>query len=49
MAGAIALGHPIGGSGTRILVTLLYEPRRRDGKRSLAALRIDGGMGVERN
>ncbi|TFW29902.1 acetyl-CoA C-acetyltransferase [Massilia horti] len=44
--GAIALGHPIGASGARILVTLLYEMQRRDAKRGLAALCIGGGMGV---
>jgi len=44
--GAIAIGHPIGASGARILVTLLYEMQRRDAKRGLAALCIGGGMGV---
>ena len=44
--GAIALGHPIGASGCRILVTLLHEMQRRDAKRGLAALCIGGGMGV---
>ena len=44
--GAIALGHPIGASGCRILVTLLYEMRRRDVKRGLAALCIGGGQGI---
>ncbi len=45
--GAIALGHPIGASGTRILVTLLHEmKRRKDAKRGLAALCIGGGMGI---
>jgi acetyl-CoA C-acetyltransferase len=44
--GAIALGHPIGASGARILVTLLHELRRRDGHRGLASLCIGGGMGV---
>ncbi len=44
--GAIALGHPIGASGARILVTLLHEMQRRDSKRGLAALCIGGGMGV---
>jgi acetyl-CoA C-acetyltransferase len=44
--GAIALGHPIGASGARILVTLLYEMQRRDVRRGLAALCIGGGMGV---
>ena len=44
--GAIALGHPIGASGCRILVSLLYEMIRRDAKRGLASLCIGGGMGV---
>ncbi|HSH71087.1 MAG TPA: acetyl-CoA C-acetyltransferase [Deferrisomatales bacterium] len=44
--GAIALGHPIGASGARILVTLLYEMQRRDARRGLATLCIGGGMGV---
>jgi acetyl-CoA C-acetyltransferase len=44
--GAIALGHPIGASGTRILVTLLYELQRRNAKRGLATLCIGGGMGI---
>ena len=44
--GAIALGHPIGASGTRILVTLLYEMRRRDARRGLATLCIGGGQGI---
>ncbi len=44
--GAIALGHPIGASGARILVTLLHEMVRRDAKRGLASLCIGGGMGV---
>jgi acetyl-CoA C-acetyltransferase len=44
--GAIALGHPIGASGARILVTLLHEMQRRDSKRGLASLCIGGGMGV---
>jgi acetyl-CoA C-acetyltransferase len=44
--GAIALGHPIGASGCRVLVTLLHEMRRRDAKRGLASLCIGGGMGV---
>ena len=43
--GAIALGHPVGCSGARILVTLLYEMQRRDAKRGLATLCIGGGMG----
>ena len=44
--GAIAIGHPIGASGCRILVTLLHEMARRDAKKGLAALCIGGGMGV---
>jgi acetyl-CoA C-acetyltransferase len=44
--GAIALGHPIGASGARILVTLLYEMRKRDVRRGLAALCIGGGQGI---
>jgi len=44
--GAIALGHPIGASGARVLVTLLHEMQRRDAKKGLAALCIGGGMGV---
>ena len=44
--GAIALGHPIGASGMRILVTLLYEMMRRDVSRGLASLCIGGGMGI---
>jgi acetyl-CoA C-acetyltransferase len=44
--GAIAIGHPIGASGCRILVTLLHEMQRRDAKKGLAALCIGGGMGV---
>ena len=44
--GAIALGHPIGASGARVLVTLLYEMRRRNVKRGLATLCIGGGMGI---
>ena len=44
--GAIALGHPIGASGARILITLLHELRRRDAKRGLATLCIGGGMGI---
>jgi len=51
--GAIALGHPIGASGTRIMVTLLHEMQKRDAKKGLATLCIGGGMGiaicVERN
>src|SRR6202048_2616978 len=44
--GAIAIGHPIGASGARILVTLLHEMQKRDAKRGLATLCIGGGMGV---
>lgn len=44
--GAIAIGHPIGASGCRILVSLLHEMQRRDAKRGLASLCIGGGMGV---
>ncbi len=44
--GAIALGHPIGASGARILVTLLHEMQKRDAKKGLATLCIGGGMGV---
>ncbi len=44
--GAIAIGHPIGASGARILVDLLYEMHRRTAKRGLATLCIGGGMGV---
>ncbi|MBP8620892.1 MAG: acetyl-CoA C-acetyltransferase [Firmicutes bacterium] len=44
--GAIALGHPIGASGTRILVTLLYEMMKRDCKKGLATMCIGGGMGI---
>ena len=44
--GAIALGHPIGASGARVLVTLLHEMRRRDLHLGLAALCIGGGQGI---
>ncbi len=44
--GAIALGHPIGASGARVLTTLLYEMQRRGAKRGLATLCIGGGMGI---
>ena len=44
--GAIALGHPIGASGSRILVTLLHEMTKRDSKKGLATLCIGGGMGI---
>jgi acetyl-CoA C-acetyltransferase len=44
--GAIALGHPIGCTGARIVVTLLYEMRRRQARRGLATLCVSGGMGM---
>jgi acetyl-CoA C-acetyltransferase len=44
--GAIAIGHPIGASGARVLVTLLHEMKRRDAKKALATLCIGGGMGI---
>jgi len=44
--GAIALGHPIGCTGTRIVVTLLYEMLRRGARRGLATLCVSGGMGM---
>jgi acetyl-CoA C-acetyltransferase len=44
--GAIALGHPIGASGARVLVTLLHEMQRRNSKKALATLCIGGGMGI---
>ena len=44
--GAIALGHPIGASGTRVLVTLLHEMNKRDSKKGLTTLCIGGGMGI---
>ena len=44
--GAIALGHPIGASGARVLVTLLHELKRRDANKGLATLCIGGGMGI---
>jgi acetyl-CoA C-acetyltransferase len=44
--GAIAIGHPIGASGTRVLVTLLYEMHKRNAKKGLATLCIGGGMGI---
>ncbi len=44
--GAVALGHPIGASGARILVTLLHEMQKRDAKKGLATLCIGGGMGI---
>jgi acetyl-CoA C-acetyltransferase len=51
--GAVAIGHPIGASGARVLVTLMYEMARRDVKRGIAALCLGGGnavaMAVERD
>lgn len=44
--GAIALGHPIGASGARVLTTLIYEMQKRDAKKGLATLCIGGGMGI---
>ena len=44
--GAIALGHPIGASGARILVTLLHEMKKRDATKGLATMCIGGGMGL---
>lgn len=44
--GAIALGHPIGASGARVLVTLLYALLRTGGRRGIASLCIGGGMGI---
>ncbi|MBT4890015.1 MAG: acetyl-CoA C-acetyltransferase [Rhodospirillales bacterium] len=44
--GAIALGHPIGASGARVFITLLYEMQKRDAKKGLATLCIGGGMGI---
>jgi acetyl-CoA acetyltransferase len=44
--GAIALGHPIGATGTRILVTLLHGLERRGGERGIATLCVSGGMGI---
>ena len=44
--GAIALGHPVGASGARVLTTLLYEMQRRDARKGLATLCIGGGMGI---
>ncbi|PPR37748.1 MAG: hypothetical protein CFH26_00547, partial [Alphaproteobacteria bacterium MarineAlpha6_Bin4] len=44
--GSIAIGHPIGASGTRILTTLLHEMEKRDSKKGLATLCIGGGMGI---
>ena len=47
--GSIALGHPIGASGCRILVTLLYALKRGGGKRGVAAFCVGGGMGIQWN
>jgi acetyl-CoA C-acetyltransferase len=44
--GAIAIGHPIGASGARVLITLLHELKRSGGKKGLATLCIGGGMGI---
>jgi acetyl-CoA C-acetyltransferase len=44
--GAIAIGHPIGASGARVLTTLLHEMRRRGAKKGIATLCIGGGMGI---
>jgi acetyl-CoA C-acetyltransferase len=44
--GAIAIGHPIGASGARVLVTLLHEMQKRDAHKGLATLCVGGGMGV---
>ena len=44
--GAVAIGHPIGASGARVLTTLLYEMQKRDAKKGLATLCIGGGMGI---
>ena len=44
--GAIAIGHPIGASGARVLVTLVHEMNKRNAKKGLATLCIGGGMGV---
>jgi acetyl-CoA C-acetyltransferase len=44
--GAIAIGHPVGASGARVLTTLLYEMQRRNAKKGLATLCIGGGMGI---
>jgi len=44
--GAVAIGHPIGASGARVLVTLLYELIRRDGRKGIAALCLGGGNSV---
>ena len=44
--GSVAIGHPIGASGARILVTLLHEMHKRSAKKALATLCIGGGMGI---
>ena len=44
--GAIAIGHPIGASGARVLTTLIYEMEKRDARKGLATLCIGGGMGI---
>ena len=44
--GQVALGHPVGASGARVLVTLLHEMIKRDAKKGLATLCIGGGMGI---
>ncbi|MDB2361300.1 hypothetical protein N9V59_02130 [Amylibacter sp.] len=44
--GAIAIGHPVGASGCRVLVTLLHEMKRRNSSKGLATLCIGGGMGI---
>ena len=44
--GAIAIGHPIGASGCRVLVTLLHEMQKRNAKKGLTSLCIGGGMGI---
>ena len=44
--GAIAIGHPIGASGARVLVTLIHEMQKRDAKKGLTTLCIGGGMGI---
>ena len=44
--GAIAIGHPIGASGARVLITLLHEMQKRNARKGLATLCIGGGMGV---
>ncbi len=44
--GAIALGHPIGATGARIVTTLLHEMKRRNSRRGIATLCVSGGMGV---